>query len=189
MFNTIISYRPYPQDHFWLCAYQCYAPLPPVWAIVGQGGDLINLHINCPNIRDIPNNQIPLQKVGDYWGFDTRSVTVQYTETVAILKVSSEVIKCPTIGAVSFGQSPYVARLLPVRGVVGHNIDRCITSFTSGWQKRTNIHMLPLVSQATPFAERGRVWSHCNYRVVAEERNYRPLRLGNKMLTSANHVT
>ena len=110
-----------------LCAYQCYAPLPPVRVIVGQGGDLINLHINCPNIRDIPNNQIPLQKVGDYWGFDTRSVTVQYAETVAVLKVSSEVIKCPTIGAASFGQSPYVARLLPVRGVVGHNIDRCIS--------------------------------------------------------------
>ena len=109
-----------------LVSYQCYAPLPPVRAIVGQGGDLINLHINCPNIRDIPNNQIPLQKVGDYWGFDTRSVTVQYTETVAVLKVSSEVIKCPTIGAASFGQSPYVARLLPVRGVVGHNIDRRI---------------------------------------------------------------
>ena len=88
---------------------------------------MINLHINCPNIRDIPNNQIPLQKVGDYWGFDTLSVTVQYTETIAVLKVSSEVIKCPTIGAASFGQSPYVARLLPVRGVVGHNIDRCIT--------------------------------------------------------------
>ena len=114
-----------------LCAYQCYAPLPPVWAIVGQGGDLINLHINCPNIRDIPNNQIPLQKVGDYWGFDTRSVTVQYTETIAVLKVSSEVIKCPTIGAASFGQSPYVARLLPVRGVVGHNIDRCIKQLKS----------------------------------------------------------
>ena len=110
-----------------LCGYQCYAPLPPVRAIVGKGGDLINLHINCPNIRDIPNNQIPLQKVGDYWGFDTRSVTVQYTETVAVLKVSSEVIKCPTIGAASFGQSPYVARLLPVWGVVGHNIDRCIS--------------------------------------------------------------
>ena len=45
---------------------------------MGQGGDLINFHINCPNIRDIPNNQIPLQKVGDDWGFDTRSVTVQY---------------------------------------------------------------------------------------------------------------
>ena len=72
---------------------------------MGQGGDLINLHINCPNIRDIPNDQIPLQKVGGYWGFDTCSVTVQYTETVAILKVSSEVIKCPTIGAASFGLS------------------------------------------------------------------------------------
>ena len=46
----------------------------------------------------------------------------------------------------------------------------------------------PAVSQATPFTERGRVWSRCNYRVVAEERNYRPLRLGNKMLTSAKHV-
>ena len=75
---------------------------------MGQGGDLINLHINSPNIRDIPYNQIPLQKVGDYWGFDTRSVTVQYTESITVFKMSSEVIKCPTIGA-SFGQSPYVS--------------------------------------------------------------------------------
>ena len=107
-----------------LCAYQCYAPLPPVRAIVGQGGDLINLHINCPNIRDIPYNQIPLRRVGDYWGFDTRSVTVQYTKIIAAFKMSSDVIKCLTIGAASFGQSPYIARYLPVRGVVGHNIDR-----------------------------------------------------------------
>ena len=99
-----------------LCAYQCYAPLPPVRAIVGQGGDLTNLNINCPSIRDIPYNQIPLQKVGDYWGFDTHSVTVQYTETIAVFKMSSAVIKCPTIGAASFGQSPYIARHLPVRG-------------------------------------------------------------------------
>ena len=113
-------------DHT-LCAYQYYAPLPPVRAIVGQGGDLTNLNINCPNMRDIPYNQIPLQKVGDYWGFDTHSVTVQYTETIAVFKMSSEVIKCPTIGAASFGQSPYIARHLPVRGVVGHNIDRRIT--------------------------------------------------------------
>ena len=93
---------------------------------MGQGGDLTNLNINCPNIWDIPYNQIPLQKVGDYWGFDTRSVTVQYTETIAVFKMSSEVIKCPTIGAASFGQSPYIARYLPIRGVVGHSIDRCI---------------------------------------------------------------
>ena len=108
-----------------LCAYQCYAPLPPIRAIV-ESGDLINLHINCPNIRDIPYNQIPLRRVGDYWGFDTHSVTVQYTKTIATFKMSSEVIKCPTIGAASFGQSPYIACYLPVRGVVGHNIDRCI---------------------------------------------------------------
>ena len=36
--------------------------------------------------------------------------------------------------------------------------------------------------------DRGRVRSRCNYRVVAEECNYRPLRLGNKMLASAKHV-
>ena len=93
---------------------------------MGQGGDLINLHINCPNIRDIPYNQIPLRRVGDYWGFDTRSVTVQYTKIITAVKMSSEVIKCPTIGPASFGQSPYIARYLPVQGVVGHNIDRCI---------------------------------------------------------------
>ena len=89
-------------------------PTTPVRAIVGQRGDLINLHINCPNIRDIPNNQIPLQKVGDYWGFDPCSVTVQYTDTIAVFKVSSDEIKCPTIGAASFGQSSYVAHHLPV---------------------------------------------------------------------------
>ena len=116
-----------------ICAYQYYAPLPPVRAIVGQGGDLTNLNINCPNMRDIPYNQIPLQKVGDYWGFDTHSVTVQYTETIAVFKMSSEVIKCPTIGAASFGQSPYIARHLPVRGVVGHNIDRRIKSNRGTW--------------------------------------------------------
>ena len=53
---------------------------------------------------------------------------------------------------------------------------------------KTTSHALTLVSQATPFAERGRVWSRCNHLVVAEERNYRPLRLGNKVLTSAKHV-
>ena len=50
------------------------------------------------------------------------------------------------------------------------------------------LHILLIVSQAIPFAERGRVWSRCNYRVVAEECNHRPLRLGNKMLTPAKHV-
>ena len=49
-------------------------------------------------------------------------------------------------------------------------------------------HGPQLVSQAIPFAERGRVWSRCNYQVVAEERNYQPLRLGNKMLTSTKHI-
>ena len=48
---------------------------------------------------------------------------------------------------------------------------------------------LTLVLQAIPFAERGKVWSCCNYRVVAEEHNCRPLRLGNKMLISAKHMT
>ena len=50
---------------------------------------------------------------------------------------------------------------------------------------RSVLTVFLLVSQATPFTERGRVWSRCNYRVVAEERNYW---LGNKMLTSAKHV-
>ena len=40
---------------------------------------------------------------------------------------------------------------------------------------------LSVVSQVTPFAERERVWSRCNYRVVAEECNYQPLRLGSKL--------
>ena len=52
-----------------------------------------------------------------------------------------------------------------------------------------SMHAQYIVSQAIPFAEKGRVWSCCNYRVVAEECNYPPLWLGNKMLTSAEHVT
>ena len=47
---------------------------------------------------------------------------------------------------------------------------------------------LRVVSQATPIAERERVWSCCNYRVVAEECNYQTWQLGNKMLTSAKHM-
>ena len=46
----------------------------------------------------------------------------------------------------------------------------------------------PLVSQTIPFTARRRVWSCCNYWVVAKERNYWPLQLGNKMLTSAKHM-
>lgn len=41
-----------------------------------------------------------------YWGFDTQSVTMWYTETVAVVKMSSEVIKCSTLGVASFSQSP-----------------------------------------------------------------------------------
>ena len=88
----------------------------PVRAIVGQSGGSTNLNINCPNIQDVPYNQIPLQKVGDYWGFDTCSVTVQYMETIAVFKMSSEVIKCPTLGAASFSQSPYLPAICPYGG-------------------------------------------------------------------------
>ena len=31
-------------------------------------------------------------------------------------------------------------------------------------------HLQCLVSQATPFAERGRVWSHCNHQVVPQQK-------------------
>ena len=44
----------------------------------GARGDLTNLNVNCPNTWDIPYNQIPLQKVGDYCGFDAHGLTVQY---------------------------------------------------------------------------------------------------------------
>ena len=91
-----------------LCAYQCYAPLPPVRAIVEHSGDLIkkNLHINCPNIRDIPYNQIPLRRVGDYWGFDTHSVTVQYMKTIATFKMSSEGNQMPDYRGSLFRSKP-----------------------------------------------------------------------------------
>ena len=32
---------------------------------------------------------------------------MQYMETIAVIKISSDVIKCPTIGAASFSQSLY----------------------------------------------------------------------------------
>ena len=46
--------------------------------------------------------------MGDYWGFDIYSETMQYTENVA---ASSEVVKFPTTGAASFSQTPYNASL------------------------------------------------------------------------------
>ena len=67
-------------------------------AIVGQGGDWL------PNIWGISYNQISLQKVGDYWEFDTYSETVEYTaaEDTAVFETSSEIIN---IGVASFSQS------------------------------------------------------------------------------------
>ena len=43
--------------------------------------------------------------------------------------------------------------------------------------------MVNLVSQATPFTERGRVWSHCSWRVVTKECNYRTAQLDNHLLS------
>ena len=41
------------------------------------------------------------------------------------------------------------------------------------WSVEIHVHVYwTVVLQATPFAERGRVWVRCNYRVVTEERNY-----------------
>ena len=64
--------------------------------------------------------------------------------------------------------------------------DKCNSFIISSSHTRQWVNHV--VSQATPFAKRGRVWSCCNYQVVAEERNYWPLRLGNKMLTSTKHM-
>jgi len=64
--------------------------------------------VNCPNIQGIPYKQIPLKMVGDYWGLNAQSVTMQNTETIVIFKMSSEVIKFPTIGTASFSQIPYI---------------------------------------------------------------------------------
>ena len=105
---------------------------------MGQGGDLINLHINCPNIRDIPNNQIPLQKVGDYWGFDTRSITVQYTETVAVLKVVFRGNQMLDYRGSLLWSKPLCCPPSARTGVVGHNIDRCITKLAQFPGMRTN---------------------------------------------------
>ena len=44
-------------------------------------------------------------------------------------------------------------------------------------KKARIVSVCVLVLQATPFTERGKVWSHCNYQVVAEEHNYRTQRL------------
>ena len=66
---------------------------------------------SCPNILDMPL----IKSLEEGGGFDTCSVTVQYMETIAVFKMNSEVIKCPTIGAASFNQSLCIARHLPIR--------------------------------------------------------------------------
>ena len=45
-----------------------------------------------------------------------------------------------------------------------------------------------ILSQATPFAKKGMVWSRCNHWVVVKKCNYRTQQLDNKMLTSAKHI-
>ena len=72
----LVSAIPWVHSSFIQCTYQCYTPQP----CTGYVG-----------------HQIPLRKVGDYWGFDTCCVTVQYMETIAIIKMSLEVIKYLTI--------------------------------------------------------------------------------------------
>jgi len=55
--------------------------------------------------------------VADYWELDTQSKTMQNMETIVIFKMSSEVIKFPTIGAASLVKAPtYNAHHLPIWG-------------------------------------------------------------------------
>ena len=81
-------------------------------------------------------------------------------------------------------ESSLVPRSFPKRWKEGMVSEQC---FEATFLSDISCH-IRFVSQATPFTERGKVWSCCNYRVVAEECNYQPLRLGNKMLISAKHV-
>ena len=69
-------------------------PTTPVWAKAG---------VKLPIDSGTPNNQIPLQKVGEYWVFDAYTVTIQHMETIAVIKTFSEVIKWLKIGAAPFG--------------------------------------------------------------------------------------
>ena len=60
--------------------------LPVIQVIVGQGGDLTDQNINA-SVCDI---KTPCRRVtADL----THSVTIQYTENMAIIEMSSEVIK------------------------------------------------------------------------------------------------
>ena len=85
--------------------------LPPVQAIVGQGGKLTNFHYTSISL-----NQIPLQKMGDYLECDA------YIEDVAIFVMSSEFIKFLTIGSAPFGQTPIMPRICPYGGMVGCDV-------------------------------------------------------------------
>jgi len=69
---------------------------------------------------------------------------------------------------VSKSQEVFCHKCFPLYGIAAKN-------YTHWWcpicGPIVNIiwsHATLLVLQATPFAERGRVWSRCNYRVVAE---------------------
>ena len=79
-------------------------------AIVGQRGDLTNLI----SIRPIYGTYSIIKSPCRKWGV-TRDLT-HCCSTIAVFKMSAEVIKFPTIGAASFGQSPYTACHLPVWG-------------------------------------------------------------------------
>ena len=61
----------------------------------------------------------------------------------------------------------YIANTRNESVTLGDSDKLCNASF-----KFTYKAMSDVVSQVTPFAERGRVWSRCHYRVVTEEHNY-----------------
>ena len=71
---------------------------------------------------------------------------MQYTETIAATKASSEVIKCPTIGAANFGQNPKYTHHLPVWGVAKHAIDRRICLWLSSLIPTTYMYICGMES-------------------------------------------
>ena len=107
----------------WLCpanapsTYQYWSP--PGRDVVGQGGDLTILKIKCPTPEAWFYRQISTSTIGMNRGFDMYN-------TVAFLCPKSNAPPLGPILEVKCCQIPYQSPPLPVQGVVGPNIDRCI---------------------------------------------------------------
>ena len=82
-FCTLWNIVLHPSSLIHFCTYQCHAPLPPM-ASTGESGARWGLDFQSRQHME-QTLKIPMQtEVGDYWGVDAYSVSMQNTDNIVI---------------------------------------------------------------------------------------------------------